>query len=341
MRKFPRIPASFFGIVLGLAGLGKCWIAAEMAWDVPDFFSQIILAATVFVWAILMALYIAKWLVARDEALAEIHHPVQGCFIGLGGIATLLVSIAIAPHARDLALVLFGIGGLGTFAYSVYFTGRRWMGTLDTGATSPALYLPSVAGNFVIASVSGYFGHEDWGALFFGMGMLSWLALESVVSYRLFFEPGMPLTMRPLITIMLAPPGIACVAYLSITGGIKGDKPDLFAHALFGYGLLQLFHLLRLLPWITCQPFAASYWSISFGMTNLALISIQFILRGQTGYIEWVSVVLLLLANLTVFMLVGGTVWLLLQGKLLPPPLAVTPKQGPGNQGHPQIQQPS
>ena len=39
---------------------------------------------------------------------------------------------------------------------------------------------------------------------------------------------------------------------------------------LFGYGLLQLLFMLRLLPWYMSQPFNASFWSFSFGVSALA-----------------------------------------------------------------------
>jgi len=35
--KPPIIPAAFFGIVLGLAGLGNAWRAAHRVWQAPAF----------------------------------------------------------------------------------------------------------------------------------------------------------------------------------------------------------------------------------------------------------------------------------------------------------------
>jgi tellurite resistance protein len=128
--------------------------------------------------------------------------------------------------------------------------------------------------------------------------------------------------LRPTLGILLAPPVVGCVAYLFLTGGVSGGKPDLFAQALLGYGLLQLLLLVRLLPWILQQPFGASYWAFSFGVTALAFDAIVFVVRGQTGYIEWLSMALFGLANVLIAVLVAGTLWRLLTGKLLPPPLA-------------------
>jgi len=316
------VPASFFGMVLGLVGLGDCWRVAAKAWGYPHAIDEAVMAVAFAVWVLVMALYIGKWLWARDEALAELNHPVQNCFIGLSGVATMLAAVAIAPpHSTGLPLALAVVGGAITLTYGVYFTARQWTGERELETASPALYLPTVAGNFVTAFVAGYFGHEALGELFLGAGMFSWLALESLISHRMTFVKAMAPPMRPAMGIMLAPPVVGCLAYLFVTGGVSGTKPDLFAQALLGYGLFQMALLLRLLPWIAKQPFGASYWAFSFGVTALAFDAIVFMLRGQTGYIEWLSAVLFALANLTMIILIVGTLWRLAQGKLLPPRL--------------------
>jgi tellurite resistance protein len=234
----------------------------------------------------------------------------------------MLAAVAIAPpHSTGLPLELAVVGGAITLTYGVYFTARQWTGERELETASPALYLPTVAGNFVTAFVAGYFGHEALGELFLGAGMFSWLALESLISHRMSFVKAMAPPMRPALGIMLAPPVVGCLAYLFVTGGVSGTKPDLFAQALLGYGLFQMALLLRLLPWIAKQPFGASYWAFSFGVTALAFDAIVFMLRGQTGYIEWLCVALFVLANLTMAILIVGTLWRLTQGKLLPPRL--------------------
>ncbi|HMI10949.1 MAG TPA: hypothetical protein VK567_05035, partial [Bradyrhizobium sp.] len=61
----------------------------------------------------------------------------------------------------------------------------------------------------------------------------------------------LPIALRPTLGIQLAPPTVGAVAYLGINGGV----PDLVAHALVGYGLLQALLLLRLLPWSSRLPY--------------------------------------------------------------------------------------
>ena len=72
--------------------------------------------------------------------------------------------------------------------------------------------------------------------------------------------------LRTSLGIQLAPALVACSAWLSVNGG----EADTFAKLLFGYGLLQLLFMLRLMPWYLRQPFNASFWSFSFGISALA-----------------------------------------------------------------------
>ena len=68
--------------------------------------------------------------------------------------------------------------------------------------TAPTLYLPTVAGNFTSAAALGGLGHPDWGWLFLGAGIFSWLALESLIIQRLWHPKALPIAQRYVNTYM-------------------------------------------------------------------------------------------------------------------------------------------
>jgi tellurite resistance protein TehA-like permease len=181
-----NMPVSYFGIVLGLAGLGNAWRGAEQAWRLPKFVADWIYLVAGLVCAALVVLFVLKALLAPDKLAAEAAHPVQCCFIGLAGVATMLIAGGLVPHERTSASVLFGIGFAYTLCFAVWRTGVLWQGERDPETTTAVLYLPTVAGSFVSASVASSLGYSDWGQLAFGAGMFSWLALESVLLHRAF-----------------------------------------------------------------------------------------------------------------------------------------------------------
>ena len=310
----PVVPASFFGMVLGFAGLGASWRAAHQLWGLPAGMGEALMLTEALLWFSLLVLYVAKWAFLREHALREAHDPIQCCFIGLIGVTTSLVAVAALPYSRAAAIVLFALGTLFTLGFAVWRTGQLWQGGRDPKTNTPVLYLPTVAGSFVTAIAASALGFRDWGQLAFGAGAFSWLAIESVLLHRLYAADALPDALRPTLGIQLAPPTVGAVAYLSVTSG----PPDLIAYALLGYGLLQMLILLRLSLWIARQPFAPSYWAFSFGATALATASLRAVERGAVGAIELLAVPLFVSANVIIAILTVKTVGLALQRRLLP-----------------------
>ncbi len=310
-RIFP--PASFFGMPLGILGLGLAWRGAVKLWLLPPLIAELILGLGVALWAVLAISYAAKWVYARGDALLEFEHAVQCCFIGLAPVAASLCAAAVLPYSRPLAIILFVLGGAGTLAFALFRTGRLWMGGRDPGATTAVLYLPAVAGGFVTATVASLLGWPDWGQLAFGAGAFSWLAIESVLLHRLYTGPEMPPAIRPTLGIQLAPPAVGALAYLNVGAG----TPDLIVQSLIGYALLEALLLLRLTPWFRAQPFGPSYWAFSFGAAALAGAVVRLASDGAPVELTLAPVVFIA-ANLLILMLVIQTLRLLISGKLLP-----------------------
>lgn len=312
--RLPLVPAAFFGMVIGIAGLGNCWRAADAVWDVPRGIGEALNFIAIAVWIVLLGLYLAKWIWAREQAIAEAVHPVACCFIGLAGVATMLAALGLLPYVPTLAVIMYILGAAFTVLFAIWRTGSLWQGGRDITTTTAVLYLPSVAGSFVTATVASALGYPDWGQLAFGAGFFSWLAIESVLLNRLLNAPALAEGLRTSLGIQLAPPAVGCVAYLSMTKGI----PDVLVHAMLGYSILQALLLLRLLPWIMKQPFSGSYWAFTFGLTALATAPLRMISRGEIGAVADIAPYLFVIANLLVGAIAVGTVWLLIRGRLIP-----------------------
>jgi tellurite resistance protein len=309
------IPASFFGMVLGLVGLGSNWRNASHLWGVPPVIGEAIMTVAFVVWAVLITCYAMKWIGHREAAFEEARHPVQCCFIGLVPASTALMAVVLAPHARGLALLALVVGGAGHVLFSVWRVGDMLQGGREMTTVTPVIYLPSVAGNFITSIAAGTLGYPSWGLLFLGAGVFAWLSLESVIVNRLFHAQALPVPLRPTLGIQLAPPVVAVAAWLANTQG----APELMVQATWGYGLLQLFLMIRLLPWIMQQPFAPSYWGFTFGLTALSGTAIAMTSRGLTGAIADMAPALFVVTNVTLAVIIIGTIVRAAQDKLLPP----------------------
>lgn len=314
MRPLPFVPVSFFSMVLGLIGLGNAWRAAHRVWDLPGEIGEAIIWLGLLVWAALAVLYAAKWMFARAAVKAELGDATP--FSGLAGVATMLAAVGLLPYAYGLAAVVFVAGAVFTFGYGVWRTGVMWQGGRPAASTNAALYLPLVAGSFVLAIGLSAFGLADWAQLAFGAGFFTWLAVESVLLQRLYTAEPMASAVRPTLGIQLAPPAVGAVAYL---GAFGAGSETMLVHAFIGYALLQAVLLGRLLPWIS-KSFGPGLWSFSFGVTALATATIAIAGRGDSNAIGTLAPVAFVFANVVIAGMAVATIGLLARGRLLPQP---------------------
>ncbi|WP_144139918.1 dicarboxylate transporter/tellurite-resistance protein TehA [Paraburkholderia sp. BCC1884] len=312
------IPVGFFGIAVGALAFANLWRVAIQVWHLPAIVGTLLTIVALVVWLVMLVAYGHKWLTHSAQARAEIQHPVQSSFAAFVPVSSMLAAQLLQTSAHSLALGLFGVAAIGQLALGTYLHGRFWQGGGKPESITPAIYLPTVAPNFVAGTTAAAFGFHQLGGLFFGAGVLSWLAIESLILHRAALHDPLPQALRPTLGVQLAPPVVGGVTYLSLTSG----TPDLIALMLLGYGVYQALLLLRLLPWIRQQAFTPGYWAFSFGVAALPTMMIRMVERGATGPIAWAAPVVFIAANVIIGILVVKTLGLLVQGKLIPAPAA-------------------
>ncbi len=308
-----KLPAGYFGMVLGIIGMGFAWRYASTLWPVTRWPGESLVALAIVIWFLLTVAFIARAIRFPRSVLAEMRHPVMSSFVSLFPATTMLVAIGFVPWLRPVSLVLFGVGEEIQLAFAALQSSGFWRGNHPQGATTPGLYLPTVANNFISAMACGALGFNDAGLVFLGAGVFSWLSLEPVILQRLRSAGELPSALRTSLGIQLAPALVACSAWFSVNGG----EADTFAKMLFGYGLLQLLFMLRLMPWYLSQPFNASFWSFSFGVSALATTGLHLGQSSPSGFFHAIAVPLFIFTNVIIGMLLVRTFILLIQGKLL------------------------
>ncbi|KHE07856.1 dicarboxylate transporter/tellurite-resistance protein TehA [Citrobacter braakii] len=308
-----NLPAGYFGMVLGIIGMGFAWRYASQVWPVSHLIGEGLVILAMVIWGLLTLAFLSRLLRFPQSVLAEIRHPVMSSFVSLFPATTMLVAIGFVPWYRPLAIGLFSIGVVIQLAYAAWQTAGLWRGSHPEEATTPGLYLPTVANNFISAMACGALGFNDAGLVFLGAGVFSWLSLEPVILQRLRSCGELPAVLRTSLGIQLAPALVACSAWLSVNGG----EGDTLAKMLFGYGLLQLLFMLRLMPWYLSQPFNASFWSFSFGVSALATTGLHLGHSSESGFFHTLSIPLFIFTNFIIALLLVRTFALLMQGKLL------------------------
>ncbi|WP_039028637.1 dicarboxylate transporter/tellurite-resistance protein TehA [Leclercia adecarboxylata] len=308
-----NLPAGYYGMVLGTIGMGFAWRYASTIWPVSYWPGEILVSLAMVIWLLLTVAFITRLVRFPGSVLAEMRHPVMSSFVSLFPATTMLVAIGFVPWYRPLALCLFTVGVVVQLSYAAWQSAGLWRGKHPEEATTPGLYLPTVANNFISAMACGALGFHDAGLVFLGAGVFSWLSLEPVILQRLRSAGELPAPMRSSLGIQLAPALVACSAWFSVNGG----EADTFAKMLFGYGLLQLLFTLRLMPWYLVQPFNASFWSFSFGVSALATTGLHLGQSSPSGFFHAIAIPLFIFTNAIIALLLVRTFILLMQGKLL------------------------
>ncbi len=308
------LPIGLFGSVMGLTGLSVAWRLAHGLFGTPLWIATATGAIGVVAFVALVVGYGLKAATAPEAVAKEFNHPIAGNLFGTLLISLLLVPITIAPYALRLAQGLWIVGAIGMFVFA-WLIVTRWMsdrqqvahatpawivpvvGLLDVPLALPALSLPPMHGLMVASLAIG---------LFFA------IPLFTLIFSRLVFEPPMPDALKPSLLILVAPFAVGVSTYVVTTGTF-----DLFAEALFMltlFVLAALFKHMRTL--VACCPFRVSWWAVSFPLAASAIASLRYATAQPSWGGDFVAVILLTLASVTIGALLVRTLVGLARGEL-------------------------
>jgi tellurite resistance protein len=294
----PRIPPNYFAIPFGLAGLAAAWDTAaptlHTSVAVPDAIN--ILAGAV--WLVLVVLHAAR---GPRSALADLRDPVLAPFIPVAAIVGMLLGWALSAFL----VITVVIGG--------WMTGQWIVGDLDQDKLHPGYFLPTVAGCLVGAFCAAEVHLHAIAEASFGIGIICWVLLGSLVLNRLFFRPTLPAALLPTLAIELAPPAVAGEAYFALGG--QASSP--VACVLGGYAVLMALVQLRLLPVYAKLSFSPAFWAFTFAYASAAADGLDWISHKKPPGAAVYAVIILAAITLFIAVIAIRTVNLLIRGKLL------------------------
>jgi tellurite resistance protein len=315
-----RLPPGLFAIPLGLTGLSGSWgrmaqADPQAAWARPLQSGLAMLGLAL--WVLLCGLWALKLLRHTQQVRGLWGHPLQGSFLALAPVSTLLIVAVSAPAATQpgqraalLGLVLLALGLQLSIAWRV--VAQLTTGRIGPELVTPALYLPTVAGGFVGAMALQGLGLHGWAVLLFGTGLGAWALLEARILHRLFAGP-LPLPLRPTLGLELAPTSVGALTLAVLW-------PELPADVLLvalGIGTGPALAVLARWRWWMQTPFSAGFWSFSFPLAAYAGAVVEAVQRG--GWPLWPAWLAVLLASAVIAFLALRTLALWRAGRLLSP----------------------
>lgn len=326
-----RIPPNLFGIAFGLSGLGEAWQAAGPVLGTPGAVADAIYILAAGVWVVLVAAYAAQ---GPRRMLADLRDPVLTPFASLAAITPMILAAALATAAFTAGRILVIIFLAVTIALGGWLTGQWIAGDMTQDSMHPGYYLPTVAGGLVGADAAAQVHLHALAEASFGIGILCWVLVGSLLLNRLFFRPLLPPPLVPTLAIEFAPPVVAGVAYSALTGGAV----NFIAAALGGYAVLMAVVQLRFVPLYARLRFSPGFWSFTFAYAAGATDALLWITATKPAGARVYAAVVIALITALIAAIAARTVIAAVRGQFLPqpPPPAAGHRTRPGTSSPPE-----
>jgi tellurite resistance protein len=299
--RLEHLPVTFFAVLMGLFGLALALHAASGSFAWAETPARAVLWLGLAGFVAIGAVYIAKALRHPSAVVAEWQHPVKLAFFPTITISLLLMATAIHGYRPDLAqpIWLLGMAGQGVLTVAVI---SGWIShrAFEVGHLTPAWFIPAV-GNVIVPLAGAPMGWVEISWLFFSAGMVFWLVLLVLVFNRLIFHAPIPARLFPTLVILIAPPAVAFVSYMRLSGGAV----DAFGHILLNSAYVFAILVAVQVPRLMKLPFALSWWALSFPLAALSVAS--FVYGRAAGSGAHVGIGLVVLGLLAA--VVAGLLW--------------------------------
>jgi tellurite resistance protein len=322
MNALRRVPPNFFSISFGIAGLAVAWSLAGQIYRLPGWIGLALFAVAAAGWLALVMIYAGLALVDAASVARHLRDPALAPFFSLAAVVGMLLAIGLEARAHAAGVGLFGVCLAAATLFGGWTMGQLRSGVLDVQWLHSGYFLPTAAGGLIAAIVAAQAGLPQLGWICFGVGVLSWVVLGSVVLSRLLFRTRLPVPLIPTLAIEVAPPSLAGSAYFLLTG----NRVDAVAYAIAGYTLLMVLVQVTLLPLYWRTPFTLGFWSFTFPWTAVVVYALHWIAVERPAAGAGLGAAALAAVTALVCAVAVRSIMALRAGQFLPaPPRAAAP----------------
>jgi len=267
--RLQHFPIAWFAMIMGLGGLTLAWARAEALFALPVRVSPYLLGLSTGLFLALGAAYALKVFRHRAAAAEEWNHPVKMSFVPTFSIALILLSIGWLPWSESYSKLLWTLGAALHLMLTLHIL-TQWIHQpkFELLHLNPAWFIP-VVGN-VLAPIAGvHHAPLEVSLFFFSIGIVFWPVLLAIIFNRVIFHGSLPDRLLPTLFILIAPPAVGFLAYLSLTGEV-----DAFARVLYFIALFFTLLVLVQWRWFLRIRFFLSRWAYSFPLAAVTLATL-------------------------------------------------------------------
>jgi tellurite resistance protein len=265
--RLEHMPVSMFSIVMGLAGTTIALEKAERWWAWSATPSAAMLAVTVIVFVLISLAYLSKFVLYRQQVVADFNHPIRLSFFPTMSINMLLLAVAAMGHFPGLSLYLWVVGATVQLLFTLVIL-SNWMHheKFQVQHSNPAWFIP-IVGNILVPVAGVPLGYQEVSWFYFSVGLMMWTPLLAVLFNRFFFHPMIPGKLLPTLFILIAPPAVGFLSWVKLHGGVVDDT----ARILYYFGLFITMLLLAQAKYFMKLSFALPWWAYTFPVAALTI----------------------------------------------------------------------
>jgi tellurite resistance protein len=315
---------AWFAMVMGWCGLSLAWLrATDVFGDTALGLGLVGAIFALLIFVLLCVSCVVRLTYHPNAVAADMRHPMRHAFMATLPLSVMLLAgIGVSLFwntSRSLDTLLtfaWMVGSVLELAASVWVI-SRWLNTPDNGglqwaAFTPVFFIP-VIGN-VLAPMAGVtLGLEAWATAQFGIGLLLWPVLQTMLFIRLAQAGPLPALMSPSIFITIVAPSIIGLCVFQL------DAPLSLAWGSWGIGLFCLALSLTQVRTIFEQPFGLPHWAMSFPMAAFTTLTLRMSQEHGGSWLQLPATLLLAVTSLLILGLTLGTWRGLRHGHLLVP----------------------
>lgn len=296
--RLQNFPISFFAVVMGLAGAAIAWQRTETLWGWNGITGSALLWLSGLTYLLIFIIYLTKSFHHGSEVKKEFKNITKLAFFPTITISLLLLSIAAMNSYPAFSQALWFVGTVGHLFFSVAII-SIWIRhpSLEINHISPAWFIP-VVGNILVPITGVAYAPAEISWFFFSIGLVFWIALFTILLYRLIFHNPLPERLLPTLFILIAPPAVGFIAYVKLMGAVDSMARILYYFALFVF--ILMIPQLRMLSKI---KYYLSWWAYTFPMAALTIATILMYHQVQIDLFKYLALTLLILLSVIIILL--------------------------------------
>ncbi|QKG29093.1 SLAC1 anion channel family protein [Campylobacter sp. RM16187] len=263
--KISNFPIMLYAIIMGLGGLTLAYEKLNLVVQISDFLFEILRLTTSLIFVIITIIYSIKIIKYKEEVKAEINHPIKINFFAAFAISLFLLA-ALWRDIGTLHYILFYIALIFQTFFTFYVIAFWINKNMLINHSNPAWFIP-IVGNLIVVIASESKSEFLW--YYFSIGVFFWIVLFTIIFYRIIFHDQLAQKFMPTLFIFIAPPAVAFLGYMKLTGSF-----DTFAHILLNLTLFFVGLIFFMYKNFMKLKFFLSWWAFTF---PTAAASIAFI----------------------------------------------------------------